>query len=401
MDLAALDRHITKQYTPDAEKVAQYKHSAQRAFEGLVYTTLSSEDRSVYIHALDALVRDELIKCQKALENSNSLIDTNTKIDYLSAVIAKYRDAALTLVSEANNAFHARFTKEQSAQNLEVYEEEIKKFSHLSDALMKDIKEIHKGWLLSLLASYQIDTEPQTQTQTQMQKKDPPPPAKPKSKAEAKPEQINTDSSDSFRRIDEGRVSKSGGPLSLDLVNLEHYIDLFAGQAALKEFDDEMKSHDAKGFIVKHFKRAVHRIGRGADIESRKKRIKQELMVRLADGTLEQNEVISFVQGNEEAIITGSFLDGEKQELTPLDEVAKEIIRDQVIAPRLSPEERKRGLQSLHSILQSRHYQLSIDLGQLDRAVAQIESKLETEIDLASLEIGLNLYDAGRIGNQK
>ena len=209
--------------------------------------------------------------------------------------------------------------------------------------------------------------------------------------------EIQSDGGGSHSRTDHASESPDG-MIHLDLVDVEPYLDLFADQLAMSDYDDEMENIAKAGFFKRLVKRTVHRTWRGAYIQSQKEKIKREVRQELRNGTLSKSDIIDFVEQSDDSIQGGNYLDFEKsRELTIHDVATKKIITD-VIGAR-DPATRTAKIKELKTALELQSGTL-LELNQIDSTIARVEAAL-IWADLSKTDIGLNLFDIGRIGNER
>ena len=211
--------------------------------------------------------------------------------------------------------------------------------------------------------------------------------------------EIKSDNNGSHSHVDHASES-SDSMIHLDLVDVEPYLDIFADQLAMSDYDQEMENISKEGFFKRLVKRTVHRTGRGAYIQSQKEEIKRGIREQLRDGTLHEDDIIDFVKNSDDSIQGGSYLDFEKiQKPTIRDAVTKQIIADILSIPASDRAARTVKLKELKSNLELQSGSL-LELNQLDKALGRIETAL-IGVDLKTTDIGLNLFDIGRIGNER
>ena len=211
--------------------------------------------------------------------------------------------------------------------------------------------------------------------------------------------EIKSDNNGSHSHVDHASES-SDSMIHLDLVDVEPYLDIFADQLAMSDYDQEMENISKEGFFKRLVKRTVHRTGRGAYIQSQKEEIKRGIREQLRDGTLHEDDIIDFVKNSDDSIQGGSYLDFEKiQKPTIRDATTKQIIVDVLSTPAVDRAARTEKLKELKSALELQSGSL-LELNQLDRALQRVETAL-IGVDLRTTDIGLNLFDIGRIGNER
>ena len=243
---------------------------------------------------------------------------------------------------------------------------------------------------------YGIDEQPQPQAQQQVigttGNRNNPPPKNPQSASQWE------NHNNPPPPVERNTQSKESMIVSLDLVDVEPYLDIFADQLALSDYDQKMEDISKKWFFKKLFQRTVHRTGRGAYIQSQKEEIKRDVRQQLRDGTLSRNDVIDFVRESDDSILGGNYLDFEKtKELTISDIATKQIIADVINAPDRAIRTAK--LKELKSSLERQSNSL-LELNQLDASIQRSQNAL-IRLDLNKTNIGLNIFDIGRIGNER
>lgn len=151
------------------------------------------------------------------------------------------------------------------------------------------------------------------------------------------------------------------------------------------------------GKVAGFFKRSIYRVGRGAYIEADKRNIKKELYTALRNGTISQAEIIAFSSSSDNAIQEKSFLNYEKKTQESNTKIQEIIVNE--IAGSSDPLVRKEAFEKLYDEL-TREVDSKIDMTQLEKSVARIEKKL-AKIDLETMELTINTFDIGRIGNER
>lgn len=121
---------------------------------------------------------------------------------------------------------------------------------------------------------------------------------------------------------------------------------------------------------------------------------------QLRDGTLDKDDIINFVKQSDDSILGGNYLDFEKsRELTIYDARTKQMILDVISVPPGDHTTRTAKLKELKTALELQSGSL-LELDQLDKALQRAERAL-IRVDLETTNIGLNLFDVGRIGNER
>lgn len=186
--------------------------------------------------------------------------------------------------------------------------------------------------------------------------------------------------------------------VTLDLANLNRTIEIYAEMRAVEEYDKMMREKKGVGLgiIAGFFKRGIHRLGRSAWIDSKKREEIREIEAGLKTGRYTVEFLERYAGGVTQGINTESYLVHEKTgEFNAVPEVISGLVKAVMAAP-IGSATRKNALFSLKNSLESQYSGFTASIDQLESGIARIQAALvETEVN--NFDLKLQMFDIGRI----